>query len=1367
MPQPEQGLSLLSRLLKGHALRPSDPGRGPSRVGWRPGHLGPIPFLLVLRVLVAAGIVLRFWMHGWTQGHPVMFGVLGGVFIATSLIAIFLRAGDGQPAQVAAIWLVVVLLDVGVISGFYWLTQNPQSDFFLFYYLPLFTAAEYLRGRDVGGRYVVATFAISTLAFLAVILLIQPEAQQPQQTPEQLLVPVFLPREVFFLAVSAILAFRLHREVATVSERARLFNALQEVGAAAPGVVVLHEHLESMLDYLVDELGFEYATISLVDEYERKIRAIRGRNVPPGWIARAVHALDSNDIQSYVVENAETVVSDSWDKRFDREIWNRYNHGALARVFAPLVSGGKVIGTLEAGSQREKRMDVRARSAAVTRLGRDRGADIERVLPHALLELVANHAAQLIGADSASLHVFEGKTSLLVAAAGKAKDDPNFLRNHPPSAAGIGEAAMAQGFYEVLERIPQSKPVYAAGVRSMAAFPLHLAPDIRGVLYVHYWHKIHKFTREELELVSVFVPQMEVAIHNHLVFRQISRGAEEAATVTGLQRVIRALSERPATDEEAAVERLLGELTDNILHMLDARNVTLYEYFAQNRQFAPRAVIRGDFNDISVMKTQVHPGDVVHQAIREGSSLFIADFEKEPAGQFLRGPRQDGIARKRFVERERIRSCVVLLLRSPYDDEIVGCLFANYRAPHFEGKDGKSFRALATSLAAAVAVAIQTRRLYVREISARKHDAETTKRELDALRAVDRAIVSGARKPNLELIYNELLTQARNTLGADAGDVTLWEPERGRLRIVTAQGYPKGNSEESLSERVRLGRGIVGWVARSKQPFRTGNVRSLPRQEPGGPAPDGPVPAYSEVDPETCSELAVPMLEGEGDALVGVINLEQRNADAFTDRHEQFLRTLAVQGAIAIHSVRQYGRLERQFQQALVLSRVGERLLRPGRHGKTRNVDEVLRLIVTGLTAGVGLGFSRAFVFTADAQTLTGYLAVGARTDTEAHQTWKALEEKADEISTSGHDFLHWQLNDAERLAHRVSLRPETDSGLSQDSRKLSLPLDLPGLVATCFETRSSQILQGSESDPLRGYLAPLYEGADRCALACTPLILGDERFGLVVLDRRFKFDEEFIDRDTRPMLDAFARWATLSLHSVRLKDQLATYQQLANWRRAVDDVTHTLNTRLRRVGDNIGRVETQLALRQVIEARQALTTRVKRSVLAAGRLVDTIARLGTPLRMATGAADIADVLKTVAAENAGCVIDLESSQLWVLGDADAMYDIFSELVDNARWELQEAATKNPEIRISCRSLEGDVYVAVSDNGPGVAPELVEKLFERGTSGSDSSGLGLAIARRLAEEQGGAIRYCGADPTGACFTVTLRRAAILEEAGNA
>jgi signal transduction histidine kinase len=62
----------------------------------------------------------------------------------------------------------------------------------------------------------------------------------------------------------------------------------------------------------------------------------------------------------------------------------------------------------------------------------------------------------------------------------------------------------------------------------------------------------------------------------------------------------------------------------------------------------------------------------------------------------------------------------------------------------------------------------------------------------------------------------------------------------------------------------------------------------------------------------------------------------------------------------------------------------------------------------------------------------------------------------------------------------------------------------------------------------------------------------------------------------------------------------------------------------------------------------------------------------------------------------------------------------------------------------------------VSDNGPGVAREIRERLFEPyATTKEHGTGLGLAIAQRIAIEHGGSLAYDEAPGGGARFAVTL------------
>lgn len=106
-----------------------------------------------------------------------------------------------------------------------------------------------------------------------------------------------------------------------------------------------------------------------------------------------------------------------------------------------------------------------------------------------------------------------------------------------------------------------------------------------------------------------------------------------------------------------------------------------------------------------------------------------------------------------------------------------------------------------------------------------------------------------------------------------------------------------------------------------------------------------------------------------------------------------------------------------------------------------------------------------------------------------------------------------------------------------------------------------------------------------------------------------------------------------------------------------------------------------------------------------------------------------------------------------VVVDPRDLVTVLGNLIDNA---LDVASLIEVELRA-----EGTATVLrVSDNGPGVAPDLREQIFTEGWSTKESPahrgrGLGLALVRRLAERYGGVARVGARAGGGAVFTVVL------------
>jgi signal transduction histidine kinase len=102
--------------------------------------------------------------------------------------------------------------------------------------------------------------------------------------------------------------------------------------------------------------------------------------------------------------------------------------------------------------------------------------------------------------------------------------------------------------------------------------------------------------------------------------------------------------------------------------------------------------------------------------------------------------------------------------------------------------------------------------------------------------------------------------------------------------------------------------------------------------------------------------------------------------------------------------------------------------------------------------------------------------------------------------------------------------------------------------------------------------------------------------------------------------------------------------------------------------------------------------------------------------------------------------------------DADQLRQLFLNLVLNGI----EAAGSSGWVHVELVANEGEARVRVLDSGPGLSDSLVERLFEPFASDKpEGIGLGLSVAKTIAESHGGAIRYLPSRPT--TFEVTLPR----------
>jgi len=167
----------------------------------------------------------------------------------------------------------------------------------------------------------------------------------------------------------------------------------------------------------------------------------------------------------------------------------------------------------------------------------------------------------------------------------------------------------------------------------------------------------------------------------------------------------------------------------------------------------------------------------------------------------------------------------------------------------------------------------------------------------------------------LELIIQEAVRVMRAT----SGSLHLINPTNSLLEIHASAGLPAGAREVKL----RIGQGVTGWVARTGKPARVGDVREDHR--------------YVMLHQEVLSELAVP-LEVMGEVR-GVLNVDSKKMNAFSQADQELLEELAVQAAKVIHNTW-------LFEQSRLKARLLETLASVSRSiNSALHVDEALQLI--------------------------------------------------------------------------------------------------------------------------------------------------------------------------------------------------------------------------------------------------------------------------------------------------------------------------------------------------------------------------------------------------------------------------------------
>ncbi|MBE9513974.1 MAG: GAF domain-containing protein, partial [Chloroflexi bacterium] len=522
-----------------------------------------------------------------------------------------------------------------------------------------------------------------------------------------------------------------------------------------------------------------------------------------------------------------------------------------------------------------------------------------------LLPMITDKAADIFSAPATSLMLWDERQENLVIRAAFGLGD-EYRQKQRIARSKVDELIRDRGLGPQIfdihcEPIGEAELVHGEKLYTVLATPLTIGNELIGILNVYGKDEPRRFEEKEKELATIFANYAAIAIQNARQFR-LREGLLKAGEVV---------------TAEGELYPALEVIAQSVKETIDCDVVSLYTCDQERRDISYPSVVVGELHkpqeqaDWQLVSQErrlqidlLGEHSVIRKLLKHGLSRFTFCSTEDPI-----------LGAGNFVVREGIESSAGILLK--IGEEVVGILFVNYRSAHrFTDEE----RQAAELFAQQAAVTIRNAQLY--EEATRRATA------LETLYEAGRAVTSTL---TLNEILHHIVEQAWR-LTEPRGEKTHFSHlalvDGNRIRFVAA--HPSEMlarlqdrvPEIDLEEDVPIG--ITGRVVVTCQSQLVRDVLEDPD--------------YIETDPRVRSQLGVPIQLGE--QVVGVINVEHPENDAFDEEDQRALDALASQVAIAIQNARLYQQATERLEESQALQQVATSL------AGTLDLEEVLNVLM-------------------------------------------------------------------------------------------------------------------------------------------------------------------------------------------------------------------------------------------------------------------------------------------------------------------------------------------------------------------------------------------------------------------------------------
>lgn len=433
----------------------------------------------------------------------------------------------------------------------------------------------------------------------------------------------------------------------------------------------------------------------------------------------------------------------------------------------------------------------------------------------------------------------------------------------------------------------------------------------------------------------------------------------------------------------------------------------------------------------------------------------------------------------------------------------------------------------------------------------------------------------------------------------------------------------------------------------------------------------------------------------------------------------------------------------------------------------TLDLDILLHLILTSITAGCALSFSRAMIFLLDSEQnlLVGRMGVGPSSSADAHRIWSTLDQDA---NMSLVDFL-------EKYGKR---KPDTDDEFNKLVQSISLPLERQQCVLVETVRKGLPFRVKTPDLEIDVCCQEIYQKLQLEEFVSVPLISEDKVIGIIVADNLYS--EKPLDESRVTLLTLCANQATQAVERTntykniaeqkaaleralkelrRTQNQLIHSEHLAAVGKMAAHVAHEIRNPLVTIG---GFAQSMLKSTKTYEDLQEMASIIANEVRRLEKILYNVLDFSRVPKPNFQWSNLNEVIrnvcllieKEISTAHIHCIKSLDDSIPEFYFDPEQIKQVLLNILRNAIQSLNE---KEGAVTIKSRYVSAqEIEMQISDTGSGVRRDMLENIFNPFFSTRpDGTGLGLAITQQIINDHGGLIRAESELGEGTTFYLTL------------